>query len=164
MKYKWLPITLIALPYLCVAATICLFLWHGALDLLFLPLAVLVVAGTVPNVIYAIRMQLAPEKEQELLRWARWIKLGHIPFYLLIFLLCIAMAITVVGLVLLPILLVALYAVRLPASLYAVAALQLVRARGGLERTGIRTVQLFVPGLDIIAVMELYADAGDGEV
>ena len=64
-----------------------------------------------------------------------------------------------VGLLVVPVVLVAMYAALLPASLYALAALRLARERGALEKGEARlhTLQLFVPGLDIIAVMELHA-------
>ena len=51
----------------------------------------------------------------------RRIKLWHVPFYLLIFAMGIAMIITIVGLLLFPLLLVTLYAALLPASLYTLA-------------------------------------------
>lgn len=165
---KWLPLSLIVLPYLCLGASAWLFAWHGALDAQYLPLAVLAVAGTVPNVVYAVALSSRPALEPELLAWARRIKLGHAPFYLLAFVLCIAMAVTVVGLLLLPLLLAMLYAALLPASLYARAALQMAKARGALPpaEARARTVQLFVPGLDLIAVQALYSalqSGGQGE-
>ncbi|HJD21530.1 MAG TPA: hypothetical protein H9915_06880 [Candidatus Gemmiger faecigallinarum] len=163
MKAKWLPISLIVLPYPCLALMAWLFAWQGSLDAALLPLVLLVAAGTVPNVIYAVRLSVRPEAERELLFWARRIKLWHIPLYLLTLALCIAMAVTVVGLILVPVVLVGLYAVLLPASMYALTALRAARQRGELTpgEARLHTVQLFVPGLDIIAVIELYARAAD---
>ncbi len=159
MKVKWLPVSLIILPYPCLAVTAWLFAWQGTLDGSLLPLAALAAAGTVPNSAYALWLSARPQAETELLTWARRVKLGHVPLYLLSLALCIALAVTVVGLLVVPVVLVAMYAALLPASLYALAALRLARERGALEKGEARlhTLQLFVPGLDIIAVMELHA-------
>lgn len=159
MKVKWLPVSLIILPYPCLAVTAWLFAWQGTLDGSLLPLAALAAAGTVPNSAYALWLSARPQAETELLTWARRVKLGHVPLYLLSLALCIALAVTVVGLLVVPVVLVAMYAALLPASLYALAALRLARERGALEKgeAHLHTLQLFVPGLDIIAVMELHA-------
>ena len=75
MKAKWLCILLIVLPYPCLGAIAWLFAWHGSLDLLYLPLALLVVAGTVPNVIQALYLSARAEAQPELVCWMRRIKL-----------------------------------------------------------------------------------------
>ena len=133
MKAKWLPVSLIILPYPCLAVTAWLFAWQGTLDGSLLPLAALAAAGTVPNSAYALWLSARPQAETELLTWARRVKLGHVPLYLLSLALCIALAVTVVGLLVVPVVLVAMYAALLPASLYALAALRLARERGGPE-------------------------------
>ena len=160
---KWLPLSLIVLPYLCLGASVWLFAWRGALDAQYLPLAVLAAGGTAPNVAYAAALSSRPTMQPELPTWARRIKLGHAPFYLLTFVLCIAMAVTVVGLLLLPLLLAMLYAALLPASLFALAALRFARRGGALDgrQARIRAVQLFIPGLDIIAALDICAKAAD---
>lgn len=157
MKAKWLPILLILLPYPVLAGTIWLFAGQGALDLVFLPLALMAVAGTVPNGIYALRLSVCPGAQEDLVRWTRRIKLGHVPFYLLLFLLCILLAVSVVGLLVLPLMLVLLYAALLPASLYGLDLLHLARQQGRIapRQARIRAVELFVPGLDIVAALEL---------
>lgn len=160
MKAKWLPILLIVVPYLCLAVVAGLFLWQGMLDGVLWPLAFLVIAVTVPSVVYAILLSQRKGLEQELIAWARRIKLFHVPLYLMAFVLCIAMAVTVVGLLLVPVVLLALYASLLPASMYALTGLHMAEENGILERGEHRlhAVQLFVPGLDIIAAVELYTE------
>lgn len=160
MKAKWPMILLIVFPYLALAAMAALFLWQGRLDGALLPLAALVILVTVPNTVYALQLSARPAAEQELLVWVRRVKLWHIPLYLLSFALCIALAITVVGLLMMPVVLVTLYMALLPASLYALTAMNLAVERGTLDPADIRTqkIQLFVPGLDIIAVIDLYAE------
>lgn len=159
MKAKWLCILLIVLPYPCLGAIAWLFAWHGSLDLLYLPLALLVVAGTVPNVIQALYLSARAEAQPELVCWMRRIKLWHVPFYLLLFAMGIAMIITIVGLLLFPLLLVTLYAALLPASLYTLAVVRRAKEQGILSpgQALARTVQLFLPGLDVLATLEVYA-------
>lgn len=162
-KAKWLLILLIVLPYPCLAAVAWMFAWQGLLDFLYLPLTVLVVAGTVPNGIYAVSLSSRPDLGPEQRAWMRRIKLWHVPFYLLLFVMCVCMAVTVVGLLLLPVLLVLLYAALLPASLYAMNVLRFAREQALLEKgeARVHAIQLFVPGLDIIAALELYAKTGE---
>ena len=47
MKVKWLPVSLIILPYPCLAVTAWLFAWQGTLDGSLLPLAALAGAAAV---------------------------------------------------------------------------------------------------------------------
>ena len=161
MKAKWLLILLIVFPYLCLAVMAGMFLWQGMLEGVLWSLAALVIVVTVPNVVYSMILSQHKELEWELLVWARRIKLFHVPLYLLAFALCIAMAVTVVGLLLVPVVLVALYAPLLPASMYALTGLHMAEESGTLERGEHRlhAVELFVPGLDMIAAVELYTEA-----
>lgn len=64
MKVKWLPVSLIILPYPCLAVTAWLFAWQGTLDGSLLPLAALAAAGTVPNSAMRCGFPPAPRQRQ----------------------------------------------------------------------------------------------------
>ena len=149
MKVKWLPVSLIILPYPCLAVTAWLFAWQGTLDGSLLPLAALAAAGTVPNSAYALWLSARPQAETELLTWARRVKLGMCRCICCRWRCVLRWLSRWVGLLVVPVVLVAMYAALLPASLYALAALRLARERGALEKGEVRlhTLQLFVPGL-----------------
>ena len=163
IRSKWPFYCLMASPYLFVAALAAAYVAAGGLSGDGLAgaclIAALFLAGVcVPCVVHSLRLSAGEGDGRELLQWTRRVKLGLIPFYVLLFLATVLLAITVVGLLLVPVLLVMGYVVLLPSSMYGFAALRMLRRQGVLDDRRYRThaILLFVLAADVISVADLH--------
>lgn len=170
IRSKWPFYCLMAAPYLFVAASVAVYLVAGGLSgdgpAGVCLLLVLMLAGVcVPATANALRLSAGEGDGRELLRWTRRVKLSLIPFYLLLFLTTLILAITLVGLLLVPALLVAGYVMLLPSSMYGLAALRRLRRQGLLDDRRYRThaILLFVLAADVISVADLHEFLPGGE-
>lgn len=163
IRSKWPFYCLMASPYLFVAASVMVYLAAGGLSGDGLAgvclVVVLLLAGVcVPCTAHALRLSAGEGDGRELLRWVRRVKFSMIPFYLLLFLSTILLAVTLVGLVLVPVLLAVGYVVMFPSSMYALAALKLMCRQGWLDTRSYRThaIMQFVLAADVISTADLH--------
>lgn len=163
IRSKWPFYCLMASPYLFVAASVVAYVAAGGLSGdglagVCLVIVLLLACVCVPGAVHALRLSAGEGDGRELLQWTRRVKLSLIPFYVVLFLATVLLAITVVGLLLVPVLLVVGYVVLLPSSMYGLAALRMIRRQGVLDDRRYRThaILLFVLAADVISVADLH--------
>lgn len=163
IRSKWPFYLLMASPYLFVAASAAVYLAAGGLSGdglagVCLVVALLLAGVCVPATAHALRLSAGEGDGRDLLCWTRRLKLSLIPFYLLLFLAAVLLAITIAGLVLVPVLLLLGYVVMFPSSMYGLAALRLLRRQGLLEDGEYRShaIRMFALTADVIAAADLH--------
>ena len=102
IRSKWPFYLLMASPYLFVAASVAVYLAAGGLSGdglagVCLVVALLLAGVCVPATAHALRLSAGEGDGRDLLCWTRRLKLSLIPFYLLLFLAAVLLAITVGG-------------------------------------------------------------------